>query len=195
MCCMMKVKGLTHPLQVTNDHFVTHITGVAAPFVSLLRPPHSDWCNSWLITLINGGKKHWTNSWNVPRFFVLPSTLCVTIGRGYKKKKNQYSKKIYSLTMSMERDIKAKWSTRVRCEKALIWREAASSDCRSLTLLRLSSICSAGFSTVSSHLDTSVTSRPYTAGRPSPGPGPTQTRTGRPVQPLLSCTNDNIHPF
>lgn len=37
-------------------------------------------------------------------------------------------------------------------------------------MLRLSRICSAGFSTVSSHLDTSVASRPYTAGTLSPGP-------------------------
>lgn len=34
---------LTRPLQVTNDHFVTQITNMAAPFVSLLRPLHSDW--------------------------------------------------------------------------------------------------------------------------------------------------------
>ena len=44
------------------------------------------------------------------------------------------------------------------------------------TLLRLSSICSAGFSTVSSHLDTSVASRPNTAGTLSPGPTRTHTR-------------------
>lgn len=40
----------------------------------------------------------------------------------------------------------------------------------SLTLLRRSKICSAGFSTVSAHLDTSVTSSPYTDGTFSPGP-------------------------
>lgn len=44
-------------------------------------------------------------------------------------------------------------------------------------MLRLSRICSAGFSTVSSHLDTSVASRPYTAGTLSPGPTRTHTHT------------------
>lgn len=49
----------------------------------------------------------------------------------------------------------------------------------SLTLLRRSKICSAGFSTVSAHLDTSVTSSPYTDGTFSPGPMQqnTQART------------------
>lgn len=44
-------------------------------------------------------------------------------------------------------------------------------------MLRLSRICSAGFSTVSSHLDTSVASRLYTAGTLSPGPTRTHTHT------------------
>lgn len=43
---------------------------------------------------------------------------------------------------------------------------------RSLTLLRRSKICRAGFSTVCSHLDTSVASRPNTEGTFSLGPKP-----------------------
>lgn len=58
------------------------------------------------------------------------------------------------------------------CEQA-----AAALDYWGLTLLRLSRICSAGFSTVSSHLDTSVTSRPYTAGTLCPGPVRTHKHT------------------
>lgn len=56
-------------------------------------------------------------------------------------------------------------------------RAEASWDYGGPTLLRLSRICSAGFSTVSSHLDTSVASRPYTAGTLSPGPTRTHTHT------------------
>lgn len=55
------------------------------------------------------------------------------------------------------------------------------SEPRGFTLLRLSSICSAGFSTDSSHLDTSVTSRPNTGGTLSPGPKHTHTQAERDV--------------
>lgn len=45
--------SLTCPLQVTDDHFVAQIARVVAPFVSQLRPLHSDWCNSRLLALID----------------------------------------------------------------------------------------------------------------------------------------------
>lgn len=64
-------------------------------------------------------------------------------------------------------------------------RAEAISDYGGRTLLRLSRICSAGFSTVSSHLDTSVASRPYTAGTLSPGPTRTHTRQTHTVRPAF----------
>lgn len=56
-CVLSWIDSLTCPLQVTDDHFVTQIARMPAPFVSLLRPLHSDWCNSWLLTLIDWAKK------------------------------------------------------------------------------------------------------------------------------------------
>lgn len=46
------IHSLTCPLKVTNDHFVTQITGVEAPFVFLPCLLHSDWWNLWLLALI-----------------------------------------------------------------------------------------------------------------------------------------------
>lgn len=41
----------TCPLEVSDDQFVTQLTGMTAPFVSLLCPQHSDWCDRRLLAL------------------------------------------------------------------------------------------------------------------------------------------------
>lgn len=43
----------TCPLEVSDDQFVTQVTGMTAPFVSLLCPLHSDWRDCRLLALID----------------------------------------------------------------------------------------------------------------------------------------------
>lgn len=51
------VNTLTCPLEVSDDQFVTQVTGMTAPFVSLLCPLHSDWRDRRLLALIAAGNK------------------------------------------------------------------------------------------------------------------------------------------
>ena len=55
--CVMWVDCLTCPLEVTDNHFVTQVTRVEAPFVFLPRVRYSDWWNCRLLTLIGWNKE------------------------------------------------------------------------------------------------------------------------------------------
>lgn len=56
---LWSVNTLTCPLEVSDDQFVTQVTGMTAPFVSLLCPLHSDWRDRRLLALIDAaGNKH-----------------------------------------------------------------------------------------------------------------------------------------
>lgn len=57
------VNTLTCPLEVSDDQFVTQVTGMTAPFVSLLCPLHSDWRDRRLLALVDAsGNKRDKNS-------------------------------------------------------------------------------------------------------------------------------------
>lgn len=62
--CVRSVNTLTCPLEVSDDQFVTQVTGMAAPFVSLLCPLHSDWRDRRLLVLIDaaGNKRDKSSS-------------------------------------------------------------------------------------------------------------------------------------
>lgn len=61
------VNTLTCPLEVSDDQFVTQVTGMTAPFVSLLCPLHSDWRHRRLLALIEAAGNERDKSSSITR--------------------------------------------------------------------------------------------------------------------------------
>lgn len=61
------VNTLTCPLEVSDDQFVTQVTGMTAPFVSLLCPLRSDWRDRRLLALIDAAGNERDKSSSITR--------------------------------------------------------------------------------------------------------------------------------